>query len=320
MVIKMAGTMTHAIFADDLGKKINFNKEYMNNLKTFSQGHDIFFFLFKFNKKEKKIGNYFHTHDTRDFFINMITYIKNNNLDNNDEILSFLYGYINHYVLDKTIHPYVKYKTGNFKKKDKSTYKYNSKHAVMEAYLDAYLIKERFNINPGKFKSNKYALKPHKFSKELKNVIDYTFNETYNYKNAGKKYELAIHNMSFLYWLLRKDSIGFKKFAYSTVDKITLKKAYKFTPISYHINIEKNEYYLNEKHSKWNHPKDINEVYTESVFDLYNNALKEAEKIIIEVDKYFKGKKIDLRKIFDNSSFSSGKDCLDKRKEQYFAY
>jgi hypothetical protein len=48
----------------------------------------------------------------------MINYIKDNNLYNDDDVLSYLYGYINHYVLDKTIHPYVRYKTGVFKKKN----------------------------------------------------------------------------------------------------------------------------------------------------------------------------------------------------------
>lgn len=316
----MAGTITHAFFAEDIAKKINFNDKYINNLKTFSQGHDMYFFLIKKRKNGKKIGNYFHQNKTKDFFINMINYIKENNLFNDDEILSYLYGYINHYVLDKNIHPFVKYKTGVFKKKDKTTYKYNAKHADMENYIDAYLIYKRKNILPGKFRSNVFCLKPYKFSKELKKVIDYTFKETYDFDNAAKKYEFAIHKACFEYGLLRTDRLGLKRKIYGFIDKYTSAKAYKFKPVSFAYKIGEFDSLLNLENKTWNHPMDKNEKYNYSFFDIYNNSLNEAEVIIKKVNDYFNNKKIDLNKIFDNTSFSTGKDCLDKRKEQYFEW
>ena len=48
----MAGTITHAFFAEDIAKKINFNDKYINNLKTFSQGHDMYFFLITYIGKD----------------------------------------------------------------------------------------------------------------------------------------------------------------------------------------------------------------------------------------------------------------------------
>ena len=150
----MAGTMTHTFFAEDVYKNLD-NKKYINieNLKTYAQGHDIFFFTFNIlNYKTKKIGNFMHRNKTKDFFINIISYIKDNNLQNNKDVMSFLYGYICHYCLDLTVHPYVTYKCGIFNKKKKETYKYNSKHSDFETYIDAYMIKERKKINPNKFK------------------------------------------------------------------------------------------------------------------------------------------------------------------------
>ena len=313
----MAGTMTHAFFAEDIAKRININKDYINNLKTFSQGHDMYFFLIKKRKNGKKIGNYFHKHETQKFFINMINYIKDNHLYNDDEIKSYLYGYINHYILDKNIHPYVRYKTGVFKKKRPETYKYNSKHANMENYIDAYLIYTRENILPGKYKSQN-CLKPNKFSNNLKDLIDYTFLKTYDFKNASKKYEFAIHNACFEYALLRNDSFGIKRKIYSFVDKFTSKKAYKFEPVSLAYKIGELDEVLNLDHKQWNHPMDKKETYNTSFFDIYNNSLDEAVNTINKVNDYFNNKKIDLTKLFDNTSFSTGKDCNDKRKEQYF--
>ena len=315
----MAGTITHSFFAEDMSKKIKFNNKYINNLKAFSQGHDMYFFIIKKRKNGKKIGNYFHNNNTKDFFINMINYIKDNNLYNNDEILSYLYGYINHYVLDKNIHPYVRYKCGIFKKSKPETYKYNAKHADLENYLDSYLIYTREHILPGKYKSQN-CLKPYKFSKELKDLIDYTFLKTYDFKNASKKYEFGIRKACFEYALLRNDSFGIKRKIYYFVDRFTSNKAYKFHPVSLAYPIGTYYYLLNLDHKTWNHPMDKNEKYNYSVIDIYNNSLKEAEDTINKVNDYFKGKKIDLNNLFKNISFSTGKDCLEKRKEQYFEW
>ena len=315
----MAGTITHAYFAIDVFNGLNKEKKviiepYLNNLKTFAQGHDIY------NFTKPNNSHYFHTHNTNMFFINMINYIKDNHLYEDGEILSFLYGYICHYVLDKNIHPYVIYKTGRYYKKNKKdTSKYRCKHAEMETYLDCYMIKKKESIEPGKFNVKNFCLKPHKFSNKLRDLIDYTFDVTYNYKDASKIYYKAVKNMGFLYSILRKDAFKIKKRIYSAVDKITPNYFYKFSPISYGLTKEYINY-LNLDHKTWNHPADINEKYNYSFMDIYNNSISETIDIINTVDKYFHNKKTDLKKVFYNTSFISGKNCNSKVKLQFFEY
>ena len=325
----MAGTITHAYFAKDLYSKFDRNtkenlKNYTENLKTYSQGHDIFFFTLNIlNYKQRKIGNYMHKNKTRDFFINMITYIKDNNLQNNYEIMSFLYGYIAHYCLDSTVHPYVTYKTGIFNKKKKETYKYNAKHSELESYIDAYMIKTKENILPNKFKIHKFCFNT-KVSKELSKLIDYTFKKTYNFNNMSIYVKEGIKNMKISYRLLRYDPYKIKKKIYKAVDKILPKTIKKTSPISfaYNINNKDTNYYLNLDHKKWTHPRYKEEIYTYSFIDLYNNALKQALDIIKKVnDILYNNKPIsNLNKIFLNISFASGKDCNDKTKNKYFEY
>lgn len=315
----MAGTITHGYFILDVFDKLDKDdkkllKPYLNNLKTFAQGHDIFDFSIK------KEAEYFHTNNTRDFFINMINYIKKNNLQDNPEIMSYLYGYISHYTLDKNIHPFVVYKCGKyFKDNKKYTKKYRCKHADMETTLDSKMILKNEKINPGKFKSHKFCLEPNKFSIELCNLIDYTFKETYDINNASKEYKKALRKMHFLYHLLRNDRFNLKKKIWNTVDKITPTGFYKFSPISFGY-IKRKDHYFNYKRKEWNHPCDINEKYNYSIDDIYNNALKECIDIITKTKKYLNNEKIDLKKVFDNSSFLTGKDCNDTRKIQYFEY
>ena len=323
----MAGTITHAFFANDLFNKLdkdtqNNLSKYKENLKTYAQGHDIFFFTSNIiNHKTKKIGLYMHKNNTKDFFINIVTYIKENKLQNNYEIMSFLYGYICHYSLDVCVHPYVTYKSGVFKKDDKKTHKYNAKHNNLESYVDAYFINKNINVFPGKFKIHKFCFNT-KVSKELSKLIDEVYYKTYGFKHMSLYIKEGIFNMRISYGLLRYDPFSIKKKTYNLLDGITPKSFFKFSPVSYAYDLNKNEYYLNLNHKKWCHPRYKDETYTYSFIDLYNNALDMAGNIINNVNKVlYENENINsLDKVFLNLSFASGKDCNDKTKNKFFEF
>ncbi len=326
----MAGTITHAYFAKDVYNNFNDEnkqrfKNYIENIKTYGQGHDVLFFdfsLFNGKKIRKSANKIFHKKKTKAFFINIIRYIKNNNLENNNEIISFLYGYICHYCLDYTMHPYITYKGGYFKTNDKTTYKYNSKHSEIETYIDCYFINKNEKIKSGNFKIHKYLFNYNEPSKVLKNLIDNVFLETYNIKNIGKRYIKDLKTMKLLYRLMRYDKYGIKLKIYKFIDLLLPRKIKKLYPISYFKHLNNDEYYLNLNHKEWNHPRYKDEKYTYSVLDLYSIAKKDAIKIINAVDKVLKNEEniSYLDNYFLNLSFSSGKECNDKTKNQFFEY
>lgn len=328
MVIYMAGTITHAYFAIDTYNKFDKNlkekfKNYKENLKTYAQGPDILFFSINlFNRKTKKIGNYIHKHNTKDLFINMVNYIKNNNLENDYDVLSFLYGYIMHYALDTKVHPYVTYKTGIFKKGKKETYKYNSKHSDLESYIDCYMIYKNENINPNKFKIHKFCFNYNKMNKNLSNFIKESFNKTYGFVKMDKYFKNGLFNMSHSYRLLRYDPFKIKSKIYKLFDKLHPRSIKDFYPVSYNYKLNNNDYYLNLNHKKWCHPRYKNEIYTKSFIDLYNEAIDDLLYMINSVNKVlFDNKNIKLLDdVFLNLSLSSGKDCNDKEKNRYFDF
>ncbi|MBO5182826.1 MAG: zinc dependent phospholipase C family protein [Bacilli bacterium] len=321
----MAGTITHAYFASDVYNKLDESikknlSNYKENLKTYSQGHDIFFFITNFNKT-RKIGNYMHKHNTRDFFKNMITYIYDNDLQNNYEIISFLYGYICHYSLDSIVHPYITYKSGIFNKKRKETYKYNTKHSNMENYIDAYMINKREGILPNKFKIHKFCFNT-KVSKILCKMVNHVYKKTYGFNNMSLYLKQGIFNMRISYRLLRYDPFRLKLKFYKLIDKITSDKTSKLFPISYAYDLDNDEYYLNLNKKTWCHPRYKDETYNYSFLELYDIATFNALKIINNVNKIlYKNDDINnLDNIFLNTSFSSGKDCNDKAKNRYFEF
>ena len=156
----MPATVTHAYFANDLYDilPIGLKKLLMDEkkrLRMFSQSTDSFIFYNLLKKKDKHIRDfqgYFHTNKSRDFFINLVNYIKYNNYYQNSEVMAFLYGFIAHYCLDSKLHPYIIYKTGIVDESNPNTYKYRNKHEYMENFLDNYMIKQKEFITPYSFK------------------------------------------------------------------------------------------------------------------------------------------------------------------------
>ena len=325
----MPATITHAYFINDVYDNLPIGlKELLMDdklkLRMFAQSTDPFMFYKLLNKNEQKIRDfqkYFHENKSQDFFINLINYIKYNNYYQNKEIMAFLYGFISHYVLDYKLHPFIIYKTGIFKENDKSTYKYRNKHAYMETFIDNYMIKQREHTTPYKFKFYNFCFDLTKFSKELIEVIDYTFKETFNFDNFSKYYYKSIKDMYYALKYLRYDKYGLKMAIYKGIDRLTYEKTFKLQAVSYHATLKDKFNYLNLNHKEWHHPTLKREKHNESFIELYSIALHDTKKIIKDVNDYIKdNKKINLKEVFKNYSYITGKNCNNRNNLKYFEY
>ena len=144
----MPATVVHGYFAQDVCDILPSNiKEKLDveRLRMFGQSTDslMFYNLFSLlpGKDIRKFQKYFHENKTQEFFVNLINYIKEKDYSEDVDVCSYLVGCICHYVLDSIVHPYVFYKTGYFRKEEKTTYKYNNIHTFMEIFLDNDMIK-----------------------------------------------------------------------------------------------------------------------------------------------------------------------------------
>lgn len=326
----MPNIFMHAQFALDVYDKLDietkcFLVDQKKNLKTFAQSVDpLFLYDIKKLKRQSRVrefGHYFHKNNTREFFINLINYIKYNDLGHNPETMAFLYGFLSHYILDSTMHPYIYYKTGVFDKNNKDTHKYKSKHHLMEVYLDKYFIKLRKHIKPTKYKFYE-DLNTEDFSKELKEMIDITFKETFNVNNMSKFYHQSIINMKKLYKQLRYDPYGIKLFFYRVINKIAPKNiALDFRYVSYYYKENNLEHYLNFDNKKWNYPTHKSKKYHYSIIDLYLQALYKCKNIINQINQYiYYNKKVNLVKLIDNVSYATGIDCDKPQELKYFEF
>lgn len=323
----MPATIVHAYFGNDvydiLPKTLK-NKANLSRIKTFGQSTDSLMFYNLFSvmpgKKMRKFQKYFHDNDTQEFFINLINYIKDNNLSRDVDTCSFLIGFICHFVLDSMVHPYVYYKTGNFKKNDKSTYKYNNIHAFMETFLDNDMVRRREKTNPYKFPIGKFCFNTKRFSRDLNSAIDYTFYTTFGIKKMSRIYFHSLKQMKMSLVLFRKDTYGIKKFFYKLIDTFTSNRTFRFEAVSYHYPLEDRHNFLNENHKTWRNPTTYNLTSKDSFLDLYLKALKVAKVMVCASFDYIDGKDIDLEKIFLNTSYITGLDCDLKKELKYFEF
>lgn len=327
----MPSSITHAFFALDIHEKLNRDVQKriksLENFKTFAQGSDPlnFYNLSNLLPGKKVRENYpklIHTTNTKNYFISLVKYIKENKLENNSNALSFLYGSIAHYTLDSIVHPFVIYKTGDFDKKNKNTYKYNGMHADMEVYIDCYMIFQREQVFPKNYKVHNFICNLDNLDDKCIKMLDDVFKSVYDLDKFSKIYLKSIKQMKYIFRIYRYDRFGIKKIGYKFIDFVLNDKYLKKQALSYNVHHKKKIHYLNLERKEWNHPTNQNEVYNYSFVELYRIALDKAIYTINVVNEYLynnKDEKI-LEKVFKNLSYKTGKDCDNEDKCKYFEF
>ena len=129
-------------------------------------------------------------------------FIKENRLEDNSEVISYLYGSLEHLVLDSTFHPLIN---------DISKDSYD--HFMIEHCLDDYVC-DKYNVsNVNYYKKDKIC------DLELKSLIDKVYKKVYNSSHESIKYEIGLKLMR-LYDTYIKGFIVNNKYASSIDDEL----------------------------------------------------------------------------------------------------
>ena len=101
----MPATITHAYFSKDVFDILPNNIKNVidcSRIKMFGQSMDSLMFYNLFSvlpgKKIRSFCNEFHQNKTQEYFVNLIKYIKENNLATDMDVYSYLAGMICQYV------------------------------------------------------------------------------------------------------------------------------------------------------------------------------------------------------------------------------
>ena len=320
----MPSIVTHHIFAKEVKKQLP--KKIQNEITddifyVFAQSFDNLFY-YKFltpwqGKKIRELGHLAQQEKVASYFENILEYITNNQLEKNKDCLSYLYGSICHYVLDYHCHPFVIYYTGV----PSVNLKYRGLHEKMEVNIDAYMYQKYTGKELKSAKLADILLPKTKFSKQVKNTIDYTFLNTFQTTNMGNIYEKSTSTGNFLVKYFVTDTLGIKKQLYKIEDCLMKNSPRKYEYLSFYIPKIYLEY-LNENHEIWIYPADKNIKKNDSFLELFEKSLQKACYIITKIDEYFKRKisKKELLTIIGDNSYTTGLPISRKLTNKYFKY
>ncbi|MCK5811343.1 MAG: zinc dependent phospholipase C family protein [Clostridiales bacterium] len=302
----MPDLLTHTLFARNVLARIDQVKiaqlieEKKNLFQLGAQGPD-FFFYYKpwslFNKRITSIGGEMHDYFTSQFFIDGFLLIKEKGIEEKQNLLVYLLGFLCHYYLDKNAHPYVNYieKTGIW---DFDGGVHEFSHYNLEYTMDIRLW--------GKYENQRaididesLLLKTDDFDDSITSYIKNYVN-TYNKKLVSlKEIHKAYINMMAILHILYDPNYQKK-----LLRKIPApRKFYTNNPFS-------NFDVLNSKHRPW-HYLGEEKLRTDSMEDIMSTAANECLNVMLKLFDYLtKDTQIDIKTLIPNVSYNTNRKVI----------
>lgn len=288
----MPNYKTHSIHGEiilpNIDNKIQIDKE---DIKKFCIGPDSLI------ATSYNLFNYQHSNKVKHYFETLLKKIKENKLQENSKVMSFLYGQIDHYILDVIMHPLIYYMTEDMPKNNLL-----SPHCIIEMWIDDYVMKKFSKDEKSYYKNLNIK------DKDLKKIINDVYKEVYDNKNLYSKYNKGIKIINIFDLLIRRNGIK--------IVPIIL-KLLNIGDIVYHENLEQIIPYLNLDNDSWYNPE-TGELKNDSFDDLWKKSKEVSLETIEDVNKYLYNDKMIINPYISNDiSYNTGLPCEDG---QHFKY
>ncbi|UJF35884.1 zinc dependent phospholipase C family protein [Paenibacillus hexagrammi] len=297
----MPNIWTHLIFGQELMKQLGHSspmndKQLRHIFSLGCQGPD---FLFYHNflpwKKEKtmnRLGSEMHQSSCGPFIIDLLRQVQGRGIYN--PAVLYVLGFITHHVLDRNMHPYVFYKSG-FKKWH---------HQRFEIIMDTIVAKRMLGIETWKTPVWKEIDVGKAFPLGVVSALSAAAVQHYP-ELAGKLTEQdwndAYRDMIRAQKLFH-DPTGFKRVA--TFGQIS--------PLVYGKNPRPLDY-MNDEHAVWNCPTSLQDTYTLSAWDLWEQAMEDGLTVLPAafqvLNSHSEEAWLALTAVLGNRSYETGKSC-----------
>lgn len=320
----MPRAISHYLFAMDCLDELDINTKKIINDNFYMyllgcQGPNFFNYYNDFsffnNKNISQVNSLIHNKKINLFLRNMIMYSKNKeslkyifNDDNFSNIcISYIYGYLTHYVLDKESHPYIYSLQKNLRNK----YKYRSSialHKSLETHIDSLLLLKFKKLKPYEFKDYlNINLSSHELI-ILSDMYSYLINSVYEKNISSNDIKKSFNTFKKVENKINSSPKLLSKL-YLSVKNKTSKKSFINNEIYSNYKYCVNDL-LNENHNKWVDPFSKKE-YEFSYLDIYKNSLYVYIDLVNYLNLYFDNE-ISLYTLLvklDNKSFITNQNC-----------
>lgn len=312
----MPGFTSHYLFGVHMfhhTKDSNLKKIIKNNLPAYLlglQGPDVFFYYLPCLLGDSKysIGNLMHSSGSKEFFSHFLYALEHLESVKEREIATaYFSGFICHYTLDTSCHPFVyartkytlsKHGCNNKKAKKISSLSYLSDHIDYETNLDTLLLKKYKRICPSSFHQHQTIALNRMQRKVISRLLSYSIHKTYNNQNSfsnqttltPKNINTAILSMKYG-CLLLSDRAGIKKPLLAHFENLMKKPHFisNLIPSNYvsnqydYLNLSKDSW-----RSPWNNHSTENLKCNDTFLDLYHNAEKKCSHTLHILNQYEK--------------------------------
>lgn len=227
-------------------------------------------------------------------------------------LFSYLAGFLCHYCLDKTAHPYILCKTGDYDETRPETLPYRGAHTRLERAIDSHIIRSQYHKTPWRFPIVRRVLALKKLPEDMRQSLNRAHESVYGWPDVFDDLNRCLRDQKIFYWLMQ-DPFGIMAKLTPLVDNGKSHQDYRTLPY-YRKDIDPALCdYLNEKKAPWPHPCDESLVSQASFPELFEKALAEVVSLISLSFRYIRGEDVPLPQALGNASYETGFDCADPR-------
>lgn len=306
----MPSFSTHYIFAYEMLPQIKSIADFtINDDAVFfgAQGPDIFFFhrVFPFmpGRTLRKYGSMLHRSKPSILFENMREYCKIS--DKPDIAKSYAYGFILHYSLDRSCHPYVYAYQNKITDIHRLTNPHTA-HNIIEFSMDTYLLNKRMNIaKPEKFNTAETVSSNNEVINEIAQLLKYVIPKSIHKNLTASQGRTALKDLKTVQKICC-DPKGIKRITVTPLEIIAapFSHNFKFTAMMRPKDLEKAKKYANIENSVWKSPYS-NSISNKSFEELFELSKADGLKLITAFQA---GE--DCKTITENKSFLTGVEVI----------
>lgn len=251
----MPSYISHAIMGEQLYNELNTSKLInripinKGEMKGYSIGPDPAY-LSPTIKKDPQ--NYC----TREFFKNIIRYIKENNLKENSHVIALLYGHIAHYFLDINTHPLIYYTECGCQRVGAI-----SNHNLVEGYINSYLVKKKLGKNIIEVKPEYFKQIDFK-NKEISKLLNTIYGKMYGDPRMINTYQMVVNLFNMIENILKCGMLSYDNLVQLAKFKIFLERN--------NLTLEE---ITNESNDTYTNPV-TGEKHNESFLELYDKSIE----------------------------------------------
>ena len=249
------------------------------------QGPDMFFYNIPIlrHRDYRNVGSYMHEHKVNAFFeccLRRIGTIRSR--QQQEEAISYLAGFINHYIADSICHPYVYGRIGY--PVDAPTSMHHGMHAHLENELDAILLWKYKKKKPSEFNQTATICLNGQEIQFISHFLASCINETYYPITYRNNFQVTPAMVPRSIWALRfgcrtrSDKNGKKKFGIAQVESIFVNHPVASAKM---VTDSVTDYRssCNLNHEAWGNPWDPTRVSTASFVDLFHETLDKCSRV-----------------------------------------